>query len=174
MRVDAVDDLAEPHHAVRADRSRRLGAPADPIPTRRRATSGEHVVSVSAGTARHADERPRWPARAVRRRRARVALFADAGHRGKEHHQSLQLAGVELIVPDKHKLGERPAAEVEKARIRLVIESVFSTLKRQMRLEDHLAKTLPGLAQRVVQRLLALSLGMLIHALLARPPQFPS
>ena len=98
-------------------------------------------------------------------------LFADAGHRGKEHHQSLQLAGVELIVPDKHKLGERPAAEVEKARIRLVIESVFSTLKRQMRLEDHLAKTLPGLAQRVVQRLLALTLGMLINTLTGRPPR---
>ena len=70
--------------------------------------------------------------------------------------ESLQLVGVELIVPDRHRLGERPPAEVKKARIRLVIESVFATLKRQMRLEDHLAKTLPGLAQRIVQRLLAL------------------
>jgi hypothetical protein len=35
-------------------------------------------------------------------------LFADAGHRGREHHQSLELVGVQLIVPDKHKLGQRP------------------------------------------------------------------
>jgi hypothetical protein len=100
-----------------------------------------------------------------------TVLFADAGHRGREHHDSLQLVGVELIVPDKHKPGKRPPSEIAKARIRLVIESVFSTLKRQMRMEDHLAKTLPGLAQRIVQRLLALTLGMLINTLLGRPPR---
>jgi hypothetical protein len=98
-------------------------------------------------------------------------LFADAGHRGREYHDSLTLIGVELIVPDKHKLGERPPSEIAKARIRLVIESVFSTLKRQMRIEDHLAKTLPGLAQRIAQRLLALTLGMLINTILDRPPR---
>jgi len=98
-------------------------------------------------------------------------LFADAGHRGREHHESLQLVGVELIVPARHRLGERPPAEINKARIRLVIESVFATLKRQMRLEEHLAKTLPGLAQRIVQRLLALTLGMFLNTLLGRPPR---
>jgi hypothetical protein len=98
-------------------------------------------------------------------------LFADAGHRGRVHHESLRLVGVELVVPDKHRLGERPPAEIMKARIRLVIESVFATLKRQMRMEDHLAKTLPGLAQRVVQRLLALTLGIFINSLLGRPPR---
>jgi hypothetical protein len=51
---------------------------------------------------------------------------------------------VELVTPNKHRLGDRPPAEVAKARIRLVIESVISNLKRQMRLEDHLAKTLAG------------------------------
>jgi len=98
-------------------------------------------------------------------------LFADAGHRGRVHHESLGLVGVTLIVPDKHKLGERPPAEIAKARTRLVIESVFSTLKQQMRMGDHLAKTLPGLAQRVIQRLLALTLAMLINNLLGRPPR---
>lgn len=52
-----------------------------------------------------------------------------------------------------------------------MIESVFSTLKRQMRMQDHLAKTLPGLAQRIILRLLALTLGMLINNLLGRPPR---
>jgi hypothetical protein len=98
-------------------------------------------------------------------------LFADAGHRGREHCESLRLVGVELIVPAKHRLGERPPAEIDKARIRLVIESVFATLKRQMRMEDHLAKTLPGLAQRIVARLLALTLGMFLNRLLGRPPR---
>jgi len=98
-------------------------------------------------------------------------LFADAGHRGREYHDSLELIDVQLIVPDKHKLGQRPRAEIAKARIRLVIESVFSTLKRQMRMETHLAKTIPGLAQRIAQRLLALTLAMLINNLTSRPPR---
>ena len=98
-------------------------------------------------------------------------LFADAGHRGREHCESLRLVGVELIVPDKHRLGERPPSEINKARIRLVIESVFATLKRQMRMDEHLAKTLPGLAQRIAQRLLALTVGMFINILTGRPPR---
>jgi hypothetical protein len=98
-------------------------------------------------------------------------LFADAGHRGRGYCESLRLVGVELIVPARHRLGERPPAEVMKARIRLVIESVFATLKRQMRMEDHLAKTLPGLAQRIVQRLLALTLGIFLNGLLGRAPR---
>jgi hypothetical protein len=65
----------------------------------------------------------------------------------------------------------QPPSEIAKARIRLVIESLFSNLKRQMRLEDHLAKTTPGLAQRIAQRLLALTLGMLINTLTGRPPR---
>jgi hypothetical protein len=64
-----------------------------------------------------------------------------------------------------------PPTEVEKARIRLVIESVFSNLKQQMRLSDHLAKTTPGLAQRIAQRLLARTLGIFCNLLAGRPPR---
>jgi DDE family transposase len=71
-------------------------------------------------------------------------LFCDKGLWGREFRSSMELIDVELITPSKHKLGQRPPAEVAKARIRLVIESVISNLKRQMRLEDHLAKTSPG------------------------------
>jgi hypothetical protein len=81
----------------------------------------------------------------------------------------LELTGVELITPARHRLGERPPAELEKARIRLVIESVFANLKRQMRLGDHLATTLPGLVQRTAQRLLALTLGIYCNLLAGRP-----
>ena len=97
-------------------------------------------------------------------------VFADKGLWGREFERTLELIDVELVTPDRHRLGERPGAEVAKARIRLVVESVFSNLKRQMRLEDHLAKTLPGLVQRIAQRLLALTLGMFVK----RAPRPPS
>jgi hypothetical protein len=98
-------------------------------------------------------------------------LFADKGFWGREYLDSMALIDVELITPAKHRPGQRPAAELAKARVRLIIESVFSNLKRQMRLEHHLAKTLPGLAQRIAQRLLALTLGILINVLTGRPPR---
>jgi DDE family transposase len=98
-------------------------------------------------------------------------LFADGGFWGREYLASMQLIDIELITPTKHKLSQRPAAEVAKARVRLVIESVFATLKRQMGLQDHLAKTLPGLVARIAQRLLALTLGIYLNTLLGRPPR---
>jgi hypothetical protein len=98
-------------------------------------------------------------------------LFADGGFWGAEYQRTMSLIDVRLITPDKHKLGARPPVEIAKARIRLVIESVFSNLKRQMHLDQHLAKTLAGLVQRIAQRLLALTLGMLINILTGRPPR---
>ncbi|MFI4991555.1 MAG: IS982 family transposase [Solirubrobacterales bacterium] len=98
-------------------------------------------------------------------------LFADGGFWGAEYERTMELIDVQLITPAKHKLGQRPASEIAKARIRLVIESLFANLKCQMRLEDHLAKTLAGLAQRIVQRLLALTLGIYLNFLTGRPPR---
>jgi len=98
-------------------------------------------------------------------------LFADKGFWGKEYRDCMELIDIRLITPVRHHSGKRPPSEISKARIRLVIESVFSNLKRQMRMEDHLAKTTPGLAQRIAQRLLALTLGMLINIELGRPPR---
>jgi Transposase DDE domain len=98
-------------------------------------------------------------------------LFGDKGFWGREYDASLALIDVELITPERHRLGERPPAEVAKAGVRLVIESVFSNLKRQMRLGEHLAKTIGGLVQRTAQRLLALTLGIYLNYLLGRPPR---
>jgi hypothetical protein len=83
----------------------------------------------------------------------------------------MELIDVRLITPERHRPGKRPAGEIAKARIRLVIESVFSNLKRQMCLEDHLAKTLPGLVQRIAQRLLALTIVLHLNILAGRPPR---
>jgi hypothetical protein len=96
-------------------------------------------------------------------------LFGDKGFWGREYTHSMRLLEIELITPERHRLGDRPPAEQTKARIRLVIESVFSNLKRQMRLEQHLAKTVAGLVQRVAQRLLALTLGIFLNILCGRP-----
>ncbi|MGH2990790.1 MAG: IS982 family transposase [Solirubrobacterales bacterium] len=98
-----------------------------------------------------------------------TVLFTDKGFWGAEYERTIELIEVELVTPERHRLGERPPAEVVKASIRLVIESVFSNLKGQMRLGEHLAKTLGGLVQRVAQRLLALTLGMFINARIGRP-----
>jgi hypothetical protein len=100
---------------------------------------------------------------------AGTLLFADGGFWGREYRSSMEAIDIELVTPDRHRLGERPPAEVAKARIRLVIESVFSTLKRQMRLETHLAETPGGLLQRIAQRLLALTLGIYLNTMLGRP-----
>jgi hypothetical protein len=102
---------------------------------------------------------------------AGALLFADGGFWGREYRSSMELLDIELVTPDRHRLGERPPAEVAKARIRLVIESVFSTLKRQMGLEAHLAKTRGGLLQRIAQRLLALTLAIYVNTLIGRAPR---
>jgi hypothetical protein len=98
-------------------------------------------------------------------------LFADKGFWGREYDTSMRLIDVQLVTPERHRLGQRPGPELAKARIRLVIESVFANLKRQMRLDAHLAKTIGGLVQRVAQRLLALTLGIYLNCLLGRPPR---
>jgi hypothetical protein len=98
-------------------------------------------------------------------------LFADGGFWGREYLASMELIDIQLITPAKHTANHRPTVEVAKARIRLVIESVFATLKRQMGLKDHLAKTLGGLVARIAQRLLALTLGIYLNTLLGRPPR---
>lgn len=100
-----------------------------------------------------------------------TALFADGGFWGQDYGRSMELIDIELITPDKHEPGQRPETEKAKARIRLVVESVFADLKHKMRLDCHLAKTVPGLAQRVAQRLLALTLIMFVNFVLGRPPR---
>lgn len=98
-------------------------------------------------------------------------LFCDAGFWGADYQRQMELISVNLVTPNRHKLGERPPAEKAKAGTRLVIESVFANLKLQMRLERHLAKTPAGLAQRIAQRLLALTIGIYLNLQTGRPPR---
>jgi hypothetical protein len=116
-----------------------------------------------------ANEREYEPAFELASAHPGTTLLADKGFWGAEFQRTLDAVNVQLITPDKHRLHQRPPAEIAKARIRLVIESVFANLKRQMRLEDHLAKTIGGLVQRIAQRLLALTLGIYLNTLTGRP-----
>jgi hypothetical protein len=70
-------------------------------------------------------------------------LFCDGGFWGADYNNQMRLIEIELVTPAKHQLGQRPPLEIAKARIRLVIESLFANLKLQMRLAqtDKLAPT---------------------------------
>jgi IS5 family transposase len=96
-------------------------------------------------------------------------VVADKGFWGHDYAARLAAGGTTLLTPDKTRTAANLARERALASTRLVIESVFSNLKGQMRLERHLARTPAGLALRIAQRILALSLGILLNRLSGRP-----
>lgn len=96
-------------------------------------------------------------------------VIADKGLWGRAYNARMDCAGVRLLTPSRERNSENAARERALASMRLTIESTFANLKQQMRLEQHLAKTPAGLAQRIAQRLLALTLGILLNTLSGRP-----
>src|SRR6266508_4444811 len=96
-------------------------------------------------------------------------VIGDKGFWGRAYRARLAASGVELLTPARQRTSENEASERRLASARLVIESVFANLKGQMRLERHLAKTPAGLALRIAQRLLALTLGVFLNTLAHRP-----
>jgi hypothetical protein len=96
-------------------------------------------------------------------------VIADKGLWGRGYRERLAADGVTLLTPERTRTAANSGRERALASLRLVIESVFANLKGQMRLERHLAKTPAGLAVRIAQRILALTLGMLLNTLAGRP-----
>ena len=96
-------------------------------------------------------------------------MIADKGFWGRDYQARLAADGVALLTPNKTRTAANRGRERALASTRLVIESVFANLKGQMRLEQHLAKTPAGLAVRIAQRILALTLGILLNTLAGRP-----
>jgi len=96
-------------------------------------------------------------------------VIGDKGFWGRDYTRRLAAAGTTLLTPDKTRTAANLGRERALASTRLVIESVFSNLKEQMRLEHHRARTPAGLAVRIAQRILALTLGMLLNRLNGRP-----
>jgi hypothetical protein len=118
-----------------------------------------------------ANEKEYEPVRELVTAQPGCTLIADNGLWGREYAKTLALQDVTIVTPDRVRTTRNLQREKRLAGLRLVIESTISNLKRQMRLEQHLARTPAGLAQRIVQRLLALTLGMLLNTLTGRPPR---
>jgi hypothetical protein len=118
-----------------------------------------------------ANEREYEPVRELALGDGSELLVADKGLWGKEYAKTLSLEGVLLHTPDRVRTADNLERERSLARTRLVIESTIANLKCQMRLEDHLAKTPAGLVQRIAQRLLALTIGVLLNTRNGRPPR---
>ena len=83
-------------------------------------------------------------------------LIADKGYRSAAFEQQLADAGITLIRPATKQEPPRPHQRFLRP-LRQIIESTFQTLKAQLGLERHGARTRPGVAARVLQRLLALT-----------------
>jgi transposase len=96
-------------------------------------------------------------------------VIADKGFWGRAHREQLAADGTTLLTPNRIRTASNLGRERALASTRLVIESVFANLKGQMRLEQHLAKTPAGLAVRIAQRILALTIGILLNTLSGRP-----
>jgi len=118
-----------------------------------------------------ANEKEYEPVRELTTSQAGCTLIADKGYWGRGYAETLALQDVTILTPDRVRTVDNLDREKRLAGLRLVIESTIANLKCQMRLEQHLAKTPGGLVQRIAQRLLALTLGMLINALTGRPPR---
>lgn len=118
-----------------------------------------------------ASEKEYEPVRELTTAHPGCTLIADKGLWGRAYAETLALQEVAVLTPDRRRTVDNLAREKRLAGLRLVIESTISNLKCQMRLERHLAKTPGGLVLRIVQRLLALTIGMLLNALTGRPPR---
>jgi DDE family transposase len=118
-----------------------------------------------------ANEKEYEPVRELTTSQAGATLIADKGLWGRAYAEMLRLQGITIRTPDRVRTADNVEREKGLARLRLVVESTIANLKCQMRLEQHLAKTPAGLVQRIAQRLLALTLGMLLNALSGRPPR---
>jgi hypothetical protein len=118
-----------------------------------------------------ANEKEYEPVRELTSSQAGCSLIADKGLWGRQYANTLALQDVTILTPDRVRTADNLEREKHLAGLRLVIESTIANLKCQMRLEQHLAKTPAGLVQRIAQRLLALTLGMLLNTLTGRPPR---
>jgi len=83
-------------------------------------------------------------------------IIADKGYRSRELDTFLADHDATLIRPTFRNEAPRPGHRFLKP-LRQIIESINQTLKAQLDLERHAARSLAGVAARVLQRLLALT-----------------
>jgi hypothetical protein len=94
-------------------------------------------------------------------------VIADKGFAGRDFEQAVNELGASLLRPSRADEHHRPSPPI--ARIRQRIESIIQTLKYQLRLEQHLARTPTGLLTRIAARILALNAAIHLNWQLGNP-----
>jgi hypothetical protein len=100
------------------------------------------------------------------RRDGPVIVIADKGYAGKEFATKASELDATIIRPRRK---DEPGRGPHLAPIRQRIESIFWTCKDILTLERHGARTLPGLRERILQRLLCLAAAISLNHQLGRP-----
>jgi len=96
-------------------------------------------------------------------------VLADKGFAGADFEQAVRELGGLLLRPSRADEPKRASPPI--GRLRQRIESIVNSLKQQLRLETHLAKTPAGLLCRVTARILALTAAIHLNWQLGRPPR---
>lgn len=93
-------------------------------------------------------------------------LLGDKGYASKTFAAQVAQQGATLVRPNRR---DEPGQGPHLAPIRQRIESIFWTLKDILTLERHGARTLPGLRERILQRLCCLAACVMLNHQLRRP-----
>jgi len=96
-------------------------------------------------------------------------VIADKGFAGADFEQAVAELGALLLRPSRADEPERASPPI--GRIRQRMESIINSLKDQLCLEQHLAKTPDGLVCRIAARILALTAAIHLNWQLGRPPR---
>ncbi len=94
-------------------------------------------------------------------------VIADKGFAGADFEQAVAELGALLVRPNRADEPGRPSPPI--GRIRQRIESIVNSLKDQLQLERHLARTPNGLICRIAARILALTAAVHLNWQLGRP-----
>jgi len=100
------------------------------------------------------------------RRQGGETLIGDKGYAGRAFAQAVSDLDATIIRPRRK---DEPGRGPHLAPIRQRIESIFWTCKDTLTLERHGARTLQGLRERILQRLLTLAAAITLNHQLGRP-----
>jgi transposase len=100
------------------------------------------------------------------RRRGGETIIGDKGYAGRAFAQAVSDLDATIIRPNRK---DEPGRGPHLAPIRQRIESIFWTCKDTLTLERHGARTLAGLRERILQRLLTLAAAITLNHQLGRP-----
>jgi len=100
------------------------------------------------------------------RRHGGETLIDDKGYAGREFAQQVSELDATIVRPRRK---DQPGRGPHLAPIRQRVESIFWSCKDTLTLERHGARTLPGLRERILQRLLCLAAAISLNHQLGRP-----